>query len=49
MNHRARVDDDRELLHRDGAAAAVDADAGDASNPCGHGTFLFRELCSFLT
>src|SRR5262249_36263324 len=40
MNDRARVDDDRELLHRDGTAAAVDADGGDASTPCGHGTFL---------
>ena len=34
MNKPARVDHDRESLHRDGALAAVDADARDAGNPC---------------
>src|SRR6516162_3701671 len=40
MNDRARVDDDRELFDRSGTASTVDADAGDASNPCGHLAFL---------
>src|SRR5262249_39163139 len=39
MNHCARVDDNRELFDRNRTAAAVDADARGASNPCGHGTF----------
>src|SRR5262245_55876391 len=40
VNERARVYDDRELLHRDGATAPVNADPRDASNPCGHRTCL---------
>src|SRR5262249_7681130 len=36
MNERAGVDDDRELFDRNGAAAAVDAGAHDASKPSGH-------------
>src|SRR5262249_51031949 len=40
MNERARVDHDRELFDGDGAVAAVDAHARDASNPCRHGACL---------
>src|SRR5262249_9589466 len=40
MNERASVDHDREPFDGDGAAAAVDTNARDASNPCGHRTFL---------
>src|SRR5262245_23048665 len=40
MNERARVYDDRELLHRDGATAPVNADPRDTSNPCWHGPTL---------
>src|SRR5262249_2695691 len=40
MNDRARVYDDRELFDRNGTAAAVNANAGDASDPCGHLAFL---------
>src|SRR5215471_12929031 len=36
MNECARIDDDRELFDGNGAAAAVDTNARDASDPCGH-------------
>ncbi len=42
MNDGAGVDDEGQLLDRDAAAGAIDADAGDAGDPGRHVTFLAK-------